>query len=423
MNRRRFLQILGGAVGTAYLVGCGGTGSTSGGAGPLGPTPTAYAFFPIAENSLLGPDFLPRTCNALVQLSDLGDLFFQAVDPTGRAGLYVASLSFAGVAPVVQAVRTVVSPGQAGVTSLGCHDINRAGTAAVVVRDEQGLEGILLVRRTGEIQPVMRALDPAPNGGLLASSFGPLSLSEGDDLLATAGYVPREGPGPSLRALVHLAGGQASGASTLLASGQAVAGLSQPLGRFALCGLGEGGVYLVQAVAAPDAPAVLLQGTVGSASDPQVLVAPTELATPPGPVTVGRSVLGPRAGAGGRTAHVATLEPGIVEVHVDGQRILRTGDALPDGEFVSALPPEPGPFGLTFLHLHTRNGAGVQSRLAFHDGQQLRTLLRTGDPLGGRTVLGFSFGYMSGQVDSSGRLAMAVRYTDGSRGLVVGVPV
>lgn len=430
MKRRRFLHVLGGAVGTAWLAGCGGgPSSTTGAGGPLtpGPTPTAYAFFPLAEQALFRADFTPGTCTALVQFSDVGDLFFQAVGPSGRAGLYAASLSFPGVAPVVDAVRTVVAPGQTlasrTVTSLGSLDVNRTGTAAVVVRDQQGLEGVVLIRRDGAAEPVVRALDPAPDGGQLASSFGPLSLSDGEDLLATAGYVPTEGPGPPVRALMHLPGARPGQASTLLASGQLLGGLSQPLSRFALCGLGEGGVYLVQAVAAPDSPALLLQGTVGSASDPQVLVAPPELATPPGPATLGRSVLGPRAGVGGRTAHVATTAPGVVEVFVDGQRILRTGDVLPDGEFVSALPPEPGPFGLTFLHLQTRSGGSLQAQVAVHDGAELRTLLRAGDLLGSRIVLGFSLGYMDGQVDSHGRVAMAVRYTDGSRGLVVGVPV
>jgi hypothetical protein len=101
-------------------------------------------------------------------------------------------------------------------------------------------------------------------------------------------------------------------------------------------------------------------------------------------------------------------------------RIAHTGSRTRKGERARTISaPLFGPHGLLYYRAIGKNSM----ELLVVEGNERRSILETGDKVGGKRVQVMNTGWQSDQVDSHGRLAFQVEYEDGSTGIVVGTPV
>ncbi len=455
-GRRRFLKAASGALGGALLSSCGGTsggllGGSSGG-GTQATLPAGMRFFRIYQSG--ASDTLASTSakgTGGVLLNNTGVLLNYGLASGNRLQLEQLLLDFGGERPRVSDKRTAIREGDlvdgVSVDRLhGCALNDDGSLAAILDCTEDGLSqpGIYaeLVPGGSPLQDLFDHGDEVSNlrnratGGLpdgevqMGAVVGDLDLSHNGDLLFSANFtVDQSLPYQGLFSFNPTQGRAADGLDLIAYSGLGLPESDAIMGGYGLLDLSDDGDYVAQVFL--EGPDTLLQRARGQRVEPgsglitgNIHAGHTRLvhATPSlrGRARGGESHFGPRISNADHLSYVIHHTDDDAELVFAGATAARTGGTSPGGHTIHLPGPGAvgGPAGLCYFVVAT--DAGLE--LCVSNGREARTLLSRGDEVDGLTVNNLIFGLHSDQVDRQGRVVLEADFTDGSTGVLLGIP-
>lgn len=448
MKRRDFMKVLGGALGAVTLTtSCGSSG---GGTvqSTVTPIPNGYRFFKIISSGAALPggntlSGIPGT----VMLNDAHEVHFYGLDQTTANGFYELRMDFGGSRPTVtQLPRKVVREGDVlkdkkEVSRINMGDVNNQGSFAAVLQTNDNLPGLYLERQKQGFEPVAGYQTALPGGGgTFGGIFGDVDIHSNDDILLVSHFAPG-GSAQGRQGLFYLSGGEVNQRGSMVAStGDPIPESDGFLTGIGLVDMHDQGNYVMQAyggdllqvvnpssgVINATAPSLLLSGKVGSASSKILhgssspLKVGKKLAALAGSFPVGEIKNGPRIGASNNPAFVINQTDTSQQLYYSGKQVISSGDTSPLGApIVSLSAPVVGSNGLLYYQAVTNNGI----ELMVYNGVELKTVLSNGDNVDGSALASFFFGFMTDQVDSSGRIVLTGDFADGSTSLIIGLPI
>lgn len=452
-DRRDFMKLLGTALGTAFLTGCG-SGSEDDflglapGTSLSSPLPNGYRFEPVLQtgSALPGGSFVSREPNKLpfpggLILHDSGQLFVHARDQQGRLGMYrfdrvfeQSKTSESRLAKLLVRKGDAL-PGGGTVKRFSLGDANQAGTYATAILADDKKQGLFLHRDGSGLQRVLGQFTPLPAfGGEISGHFGQtVSIHDNEDLLFVAHYTHTGRSQKNGQALFFSENARVESTFPVVAQGDVLPGSTWTVASLGIGVLHDERGYIVQGTGQPAGlrsrthtrsrnrmqETFVLRGQVGQPF--QLLEAHEQVGRH---VANGSTIYGPRLGPGRRHITIAHLDQDRTEVRLNGQKLLtadngRGGNPSPLGHpILSFLPPSMAE-GLAFFQVFTT--AGME--LVVTNGTNWRTLLSRGDVLGGKTINTLFFGALPRQATRRGYLAGVVEFTDKTHAVLVGSPV
>lgn len=445
MNRRDFIKRFGSLVGGAVVLSCG-----SGGGGGVGTPlfPSGYKFYRIVEKGEDMPDGTAADdLPGAVKINDNHDILFQTRDSAGVDGVYEYSMDFSGETPGIAAKRKIVRAGDTlsdgvvvGELKLGSP--NKLGYYATIITSSDGIQSVYMEKEKQGLAPVAKALDKLPGGkGKFGASFGDIELDDTNSIILVSHYSPESGSQPK-EGLFYLCGGMVTDAGKMLASsGDLLPESSTTVGRIGLVDINKtSGDYVAQincgisvtqnSKGAPPLkrPVTALIG--GRVSDTpsrrKLLGASSSLViskTAAKSALRGDILYGPRIGSGDKVAQVIHTSDDTLGLHFNEREVSHTGGVTPAGKVIKSFSgPAVIDSGLLYYLVYTEEG----EELCMSDGVSSRTILQTGDTISGedpRAVMSISFGIVRNMVDKDGRMVFMGVFDDGSKAIIVGIPV
>jgi hypothetical protein len=451
-DRRDFMKLLGTALGTAFLTGCG-SGSEdellglAPGTSLSSPLPNGYRFQPVVQtgSALPGGSTVSGDPNKLpfpggLILHDSGQLWVHARDQQGRLGMYRYDDIFEQrKIPEPASGRLLVRngdplPGGSTVKRFALGDANQDGTYATAISAENKKQAIFFHRGSG-LERVLGQFTPLQAfGGEISGHFGQtISIHDNEDLLFVAHYTHTGRGQKNGQALFFSENARVDSTLPVVVQGDVLPGSTWTVASFGIGVLHDQRGYIVQGTAQPAGlrsrthtrsrnrmhETFVLRGRVG---EPFQLVEAHEQVGKH--VPNGSTIMGPRLGPGGRHITICHLDQDRTEVRLNGQKLLtadsaRGGDPSPLGHpILSFLPPSTAE-GLAYFQVFTT--AGME--LVVTNGTNWRTLLSRGDVLSGKTINTLMFGALPRQATRRGHLAGVVEFTDKTHAVLVGSPV
>lgn len=435
-NRRDFLRMLGLTAG-GTLIGCGGSGATSGFS--TNSVPNAYNFMPIVTSGTSLPnrssirarvdDGRPPFIGA-VAVNDLRHICFHANDEVGKTGVYRLDYDSSGGTSEIQSllqegqvladgtVVDIVSPG----------DLNNSDDFVFVVEDPEGRKNVQYSKGGAPFERLCTSYQDLSDEARLYGEFHPeLCLTQGGDLMFCCSYRNGEGNLQG-EGLFYVPNGTASQTKRVLSREQLLPGTSSAIRTFGLFDVRPGGNYLCLGSAAPleDLPengepmTYLVRGRVGE--EPETLVASPGLGD--SSAIQGSVYMGPRLGDSGYGAIVQS-DRNKTAFWFNGKKLLEAdfeqgGSLTPRGaKIVSMFPPVFGPDGLVFIQVFTLQG----TEILVYDGQQFSTVLASGQLINGKTLGMIIFGALPHCINAHGDLVCVADFTDGQSSILLGRPV
>jgi len=445
MKRRDFMKVLGGALGAVTLTSsCSDNGSGS----AVTPIPNGYRFFKIISSGAALPggntlSGIPGT----VMLNDAQEVHFYGLDQTTANGFYELRMDFGGSRPTVtQPPRKVVREGDVlkdkkEVSRINMGDVNSQGSFAAILQTNDNLPGLYLERQKQGFEPVAGYQTALPGGGgTFGGIFGDVDIHTNDDILVVSHFAPG-GSAQGRQGLFYLPGGEVNQQGAIVAStGDSIPDSDGFLTGIGLVDMHDQGHYVLQAyggdlyqvvnpstnVMNASSPSLLITGKVSSPSlkilqgSSSSLTLGKRLAAMAGSFPVGEIKNGPRIGASNNPAFVVNQSDTAQQLYYSGKPVVATGTLTPLGAtIVSLSAPVVGSNGLLYYQAVTNNGI----ELMVYNGVELKTILSNGDNVDGSSLASFFFGFMTDQVDSSGRIVLTGDFADGSTSLIIGLPI
>jgi hypothetical protein len=434
-SRRDFLRALGGAVGVALASDASSVAELAEAASKRhhrGKLPSGYVWHPVLDVSELSGagKILPG-----VMINDRSEIIFHATPSSGGRAVYRMGIG-KGRKPGADAPQLIVQTGQrlpngVVVEGIGAGDTNRSGAYVTVIRGKKFLEGVYIQPPGQQIQPLIGPADRIPGPqGRYCGRFGHVDIDSRNRILLVAAYTL---PGEVHQGLFSLPNGQRDGGRQLLRSGQRIPDSRAILTRLGL--VQSRGDYYVQQVFGrqpkdrgrrdlANEPSGFLTGRIRKGRKGARLLVGANLLKPSRRVVHGEAFVGPRIDRTGTAATVVHKRPTHLDLHRHrnghAARIAHTGSRTRRGERAQTISaPLLGPHGL----LYYRAIGQKAMELLVVEGNERRKILETGDKVGGKRVQLINTGWSSDQVDSHGRLAFQVEYSDGSTAIVIGTPV
>lgn len=450
--------MMGAAMGTAVLAGCG---STSG--APERPLPNGYRYIRLfgTGDTLPGigtAEFIPPS----VKIHDRQQIIFHAGDTVGRSddgvnmGLYEIVMDYGTSIPRMAGLNKIVRQGDRlpdgrTVSQVQLADLNANGSVAVrlLTADEKGLSIYMDRNRVngasaGGLQRVLGFLSATPDPDFMfGATLGNFDLFADDDLLVASHWAEVNGAITG-ESIFYLPGGVVdSRGSRLLSAGDSIAGTDQQINKIGLINANNGGSYAAQLhtgvifsntlssmAAGSSSGSAIVQGSVfdpGAARASLMAVsASTTLSTAAAAAQVlTASALnhGPRLDPDGNVAILVPISENVERLILGRRAIVTTGEITPTGMVIDGIGgPVLDANGL--IYFVARNGD--VDELLVSNGARVVSLLKTGTPLfdaGGPALATIAFGYAREQVDSQGRLVFVGEFDDGSLSVILGIPL
>jgi hypothetical protein len=447
-TRRDFIKGLGGALGAVVLTSSCGSGGDGGGKTISPPIPNGYRFYKVKStgDSLPAGNKLAAMPGA-VMVNNRDEIFFYGADETHANGFYELLIDYGGSRPVILQERKVVREGDVlkdskKVSKISTADINDGGSFATVLHTDDKLSGVYLEREKQGIEPVAKYLTKLPDAdGRFGAVFGDLDLHDDDDLLMVAHYAPDDSV-QGQQGLFYLPDGEVNKKGSLVVSTEDIVpdsgGFVTGLG---LVDMNDDGNYVLQAYGISpetvdkhkslkagemlnaDVGSMLINGNVKNPFS-KVLKSASPLlqvrkgSTPE--ISSGEIKYGPRIGSDNNSAFIMHSQGVHLVLYYNGKQVISTGAITPQGSIVTGLSaPVVGSDGLLYYQVITDKGL----ELIIFNGTQSRTILSNNDNVDGSVLRSFFFGFMTEQVDDSGRIVLTGNFGDGSTSLIVGIPV
>ncbi len=444
MKRRDFLKRFGSLVGGAVVLSCG----SSGGGGDAPPLPNGYRFFRIAESGGDMPDgTAANDLPGAVKINDNHDILFEAQDSAGADGVYEYSMDFSGETPGIAAKRKIVRVGDTlsdGVVvgGLKLGSPNKLGYYAAILTSADGIQSVYMEKDKQGLSPVVKALENLPGGkGKFGASFGDIELDDTNSIVLVSHYSPLNGSQPK-EGLFYLCGGMVSDAGRMLASsGDLLPESSTTVGRIGLVDIGKSsGEYVAQincgiavtqyskGMAPGYSPVTALMG--GSVNDTlprrKLLGASLSIGISKAAsksALRGDILYGPRIGSGDKVAQVVHTAANTLSLYFDEREIAHTGGLSPSGKVIKSFSgPAVTDSGLLYYLLYTEEG----EEMCAYNGAYSKTILKSGDSISDQdtgVIMSMGFGIVRNMVDKDGRIVFMGVFDDGSKAIVVGIPV
>jgi hypothetical protein len=442
-NRRDFLRALSGAVGVAIVADATTVGDIAEAAGRRrSHLPSGYVWQRVlgeGQGGLIpGEAILPG-----VMINDRSELIFQTNTPIpsasgsgtdGIRSVYRMRIG-RGRKPGARRPQRIVRSGDTlsngvVVKRIGAGDTNNSGAYVTTIEGEKFFSGVYIQRPGFGIRPLISVNDRIPGPqGRYSGHFGDIDIDSKNNIFVVASYTL---PGDSQHGLFSLPNGRRRGGRLLLRTGHRIPNSRAVITRLGL--VERHGPYFVQQVfgrqrghrARRDLktePSGFIAGRVSRGRKGARLLVGAKLLKPAGGVVEGEAYVGPRVDRHGTAATVTHKRPGHLTLHrhQDGRsdRIAHTGNRTRRGPAETISAPTFGPGGLLYYRAISKK----TMELYVVHGNDRRMILETGDKVGGKRVQAINLGWHTDQIDSRGRLAFQVEYSDGSTGIVVGTPV
>ena len=487
-SRRDFLKLAGATMGGAVLASCspGGVPTEPKGAAQL-PNGFRFTAIKNVGDVLPGGKRVKQLRTDAV-ISGKNEVIYSVLQDDDTVGLYGATVDFSSVKPRVVAERLILSDGErvpgGVVKSFNAYDINRKGDLVLPIQvdtDEMfsakaveasflqvKLNGLEAERgEYGDFRPKVGKGLYVQNSdlGLQRLAFGDETTVEGhefyhlfgaaaiygDDILFVADFAKGKAGGEygePTQGIFHMSlSGALSTLGTnvnarLVEQNGLVAQLNTQgnhvaVNRYGLLDLNEGGHFVLQGhtslpqvqIQSGESGAqiggVLVAGNLNDPSAKSVISAAAEtglnLLSVANASAYGHNSFGPRVGPNNVVVNVVHTNDDAMTMFYGGRRVVASGDLSPSGDLVEAVMPGCfGPQGEHYYGLALAEGM----ELAAFDGQEQRSLLKSGDTLRDESVAvsQIFMGTMLKQVNDSTHLAFEVIREDGSMALVVGSP-
>lgn len=389
-------------------------------------------------------------------VTDNGQLGFLALDSQGGRGFYMADLDTTrGTLSAVNIRKIVriadVLPDAPSAVNFTPGDVGGTGTAAVRIQTGDNNRVSIYVYKDGRLTPLLSSYQRLPSlfphGETTDSLYGALSVHDDDSILMAPTLASAWEHATIGQGLLYLPKAQVSAAKLVLHRGNLLPDTSSTIQTVSAFQLHDEGRYIVSGTANPPAAlrstvqrtgegmprtTYLLTGNVNEASSTARLLSADQalgvsrFRSADRTFAPGTVQFNPRIGSDGSSAYILHAGEGINSLYINGSHIATakadaTGtDLSPSGATITQLSaPVVGGDGQVFCVLGTPKG----QELCLFSGGRAATLLRTGDVVGGRTVVTIVLGLAARQVNRSGRIGFRVDYTDMSSSLVIGEPV
>ena len=314
---------------------------------------------------------------------------------------------------------------------IGAGDTNNSGAYVTTIQGEKFFSGVFIQRPGFGIRPLISVNDRIPGPqGRYSGHFGDVDIDSKNNILLVASYTL---PGDAQQGLFSLPNGRRKGGRLLLRTGHGIPNSRATITRLGL--VERHGGYFIQQVFGRQRrhrakrdfgtePSGFIAGRVSRGRKGARLLVGSKPLNPGRGVIEGEAFVGPRVDRNGTAATVTHKRPSHLTLHrhKDGRadRIAHSGNRTRRGGRVRTISaPTFGPRGL----LYYRAISDKTMELLVVDGNERRMILETGDKVGGKRVQAINLGWHTDQIDSRGRLAFQVEFSDGSTGIVVGTPV
>lgn len=445
MQRRRFLQCLGGAL---ILAGCGAdSGSTSsgfsGGSLPSGAAlPNGYRF----EELWRSGDVLPNGGSidkfpGSALINDRNEVYVHAIDQQGAMGVYRVQLDLGGTKARLERSTLLARdgdtmPGGGVITHVELGSTNASGEYALSTTLSEGDPKLYFYPEGQQPMPSLGLLSPAPGtDGVFSNELGDFELTRQGTVLISGSFarqaITQKQAGQGLFLLPQ---GSPGSGRLLMAQGDIVPGTSTTIGGFGMVdGDGSDPNYLAEVFAGledlgpddhPDgSQAELILTDTYDGTSPRILVVSPQVVLPGslrGRVLQQQARLAPRLAEDGAVGAILD-SGGIEQFRYRDQVVMSTGQLSPLNRVVTGFcSPVVGPDGLCAVLASTEDG-GME--IIVTDGSRTRTILSDGVALNGSTIAKIGLGLVRGQANLAGFMSFIVEYQDGRQALVLGRPV